>query len=91
MINEHVENLKTLGKKMMNFGMMGGWGFFGVIFVIIVIVGIVLLVVWLNRKLPDKQNSNSDESPLNILKKRYALGEISKEDYEKMKKDISQD
>ena len=72
-------------------GMMGGWGFFGIFFLIIVIVGIVLLVVWLNRKLPDKQNSNSDESALNILKKRYALGEISKEDYEKMKKDISQD
>ena len=76
---------------MMNFGMMGGWGFFGIIFWIIIIVGIVLLVVWLNRKLPARQGSNSDESALNILKKRYALGEISKEDYEKMKKDISQD
>ncbi len=76
---------------MMGFGMMGGWGFFGIFFMIIVIVGIVLLVVWLNRKLPEKQSSNSDESALDILKKRYALGEISKEDYERMKKEISQD
>ena len=76
---------------MMNFGMMGGWGFFGIFFWIIVIVGIVLLVVSLNRKLPAKQNTNTDDSALNILKKRYAIGEISKEDYETMKKDISQD
>ena len=76
---------------MMNFGMMGGWGFFGIFFWIIVIVGIVLLVVWLNRKQVKNQSSNSDESALNILKKRYALGEISKEDYERMKKEISQD
>ncbi|HEB31530.1 hypothetical protein LCGC14_1154620 [marine sediment metagenome] len=76
---------------MMGFGMMGGWGFFGIFFMIIVIVGIVLLVVWLNRKQPEKQSSNIDESALDILKKRYALGEISKEDYERMKKEISQD
>jgi uncharacterized membrane protein len=29
-----------------------------------------------------------EESAMNILKKRYALGEISKEEYEEMKKAI---
>jgi putative membrane protein len=74
---------------MMNFGMMGGWGFFGFFFWMLVIAGIVLLVVWLSRRLPEKQISNNSESALDILKKRYALGEISREDFEKMLKEIS--
>jgi len=32
---------------------------------------------------------HGEESPLDILKKRYVKGEISKEEYDKMKKDIS--
>jgi putative membrane protein len=34
-----------------------------------------------------KDSSNS-ESALEVLNKRYAQGEISKEDYERIKKDI---
>jgi putative membrane protein len=73
----------------MNFGMMGGGGFFGLFLWLFVIAGIVLLVLWLNRRQPEKKNSNTNESALDILKKRYALGEISREEFEKMKKDIS--
>ena len=73
----------------MNYGMIGGWGFLGFFFWIILIAGIVLLVIWLTRKLPEKQRSSTDESALEILKKRYARGEISRDDFEKMKKDIT--
>ena len=73
---------------MMGFGMTGGMGFFSIFFMILVIVGIILLVVWLSRKIPERQNNMIEESAMNILKKRYALGEISKEEYEEMKKEI---
>ena len=36
-------------------------------------------------------NSKTDESALEMLKKRYASGEISKEEYEQIRKDISTD
>ena len=33
-------------------------------------------------------NSDSDSQALNILKNRYARGEISKEDFDRMRKEI---
>ena len=78
---------------MMGNGMMGGgmwiWMFFNIIIWILVILGIVLLVVWVVRKTRIGERSRVEESALEILKKRYARGEISKEEYEEKKRDIS--
>jgi putative membrane protein len=70
-----------------NFVFGGMW--FGWIFWIILIFLVVWLIVNQNNK--SKQNfqpQQQTESALEILKKRYAKGEISKEQYEQMKKDI---
>ena len=78
---------------MMGDGMMGGgmwiWMFFNIIIWILVILGIVLLVVWVVRKTRIGERSRVEESALEILKKRYVRGEISKEEYEEKKRDIS--
>ena len=78
---------------MIGDGMMGGgmwiWMFFNIIIWILVILGIVLLVVWVVRKTRIGERSRVEESALEILKKRYARGEISKEEYEEKKRDIS--
>ncbi len=67
-----------------------GWGgifpmFFGVIFwVVIIIIAYVIL-----KNISNKGGSFiSPETPIDILKKRYARGEITKEEFEKMKRDI---
>ena len=50
---------------------------FTLLFWVLVIAGVVLLINWLR-----KQNTN--ESALEILKKRYARGEIDKETYARL-------
>ncbi len=67
-----------------NQGFMGGFMW---IFWIAIIVGIILLVKWIvqqNRPGGQQQGENS----LEILKKRYARGEIDKEEFERKKKDL---
>jgi len=66
---------------MMNNGwMMGGMGLLNILFWILIIAGAVLVVQWLSGR--------GKESPLEILKKRYAKGEIDKTVFEGMKKNL---
>ncbi len=68
------------------YGMMGGgWWILGLIFWILIIIGIVLLIKYLWEH---GGAGTEHESALEILKKRYAKGEISKEEFEEKKKDI---
>src|SRR5665648_147144 len=74
-------------------GSFGGFGligmFIGLIFWILIIVGIVLLIKWLlDQNKLGGQSSMTGESAMEILKKRYAKGEISKEEFEQMKRDL---
>ena len=72
----------------MMYGPYGGWMIFHFLFWILIIIGIVLLIVWLIRQPGRYKHGHDEESPLDILRKRYARGEISKEEFEEMKKDI---
>lgn len=70
-------------------GGMGIWMLFNMTFWILVIIGIVLLAVWIARTGGRGERSKDEESALDILKKRYARGEINKEEYEEKKRDLS--
>lgn len=89
-----VDGLSAQGSMMDGFGgSSGGLGFIGMfiglIFWILIIVGVVLLIKWLiDQGKLGGQLSMTEESAMEILKKRYAKGEISKEEFEQMKRDL---
>ena len=43
---------------------------------------------WMQGSERDNNKSTDLESPVDLLKRRYAKGEITKEEYEQMKKDL---
>jgi len=67
----------------------GGWMFFGGGYMwliwILVIVGAVIL---LKSVMSDSAPTRRDQTPLDILKQRFAKGEITEEEFKRMKHDI---
>jgi len=74
-----------------NHMMGGGMGFVMIIFWIILIGAFVLLISGAVNGIRGSQRSiESDSSnPLEILKERYARGEINKTEFEDMRQDLS--
>lgn len=63
-----------------------GW-FGGGIMMIVMMALMIALIVWVVRASEDN-HSHSSSHALAILKERYARGEITKGQFEEMKKDI---
>ncbi|KKR17435.1 MAG: hypothetical protein UT77_C0001G0263 [Candidatus Daviesbacteria bacterium GW2011_GWC2_40_12] len=90
--------MKGGGNSMMGpgFGMMNGWsgngwsgfGVLGWIFMLAFWLLIILGVVTLIRYLARSGQGKGDKSSLDILKERYARGEIDKKEFEEKKKDL---
>jgi putative membrane protein len=79
-----------MGPGMMNWGHGMGW-FWPIImmtFWIAVIVGIIFLIRWVVLSANKDRGLKHDETALDILKKRYAKGEINKEEFEEKKKEL---
>lgn len=51
--------------------------------------GLIALIVWGIMKFSRRNGSTSKRDPLEIVKERYAKGEISKEEFEQIKTDLS--
>lgn len=76
--------------------MMDGWGSgFGMVMMILfwllvlALVGsLIWFLIWKGSNLSGKYEN---ESSLEILRKRYARGEINEEEFRKMKKEISEE
>ena len=60
--------------------------FIGIIFWILIIAGVVWLVIKLTKN--NQNNQDHKHDPLEILKARYAKGEIDKKEFEDMNKEL---
>ena len=77
-------------------GMLGtGWwsmggGFFGMFWTVLLLVGGIYLVTRLLQYLGTGHENHSDRhDSMDIIKKKYAKGEISSEEYQRMKDVLS--
>lgn len=60
----------------------------GFVFLILIIVGIVFTFLGMLRRKPHMPHMPFNETPMEILNRRYAAGEIDKKEYDTRKKDL---
>ena len=78
---------------MMGYGGFGslsglgmGMGLFGGLLTLLFWTAIILLVVWAVRSVLPSQHQSEHDGAVEILKRRYAAGEISQAEYEQARK-----
>lgn len=73
------------------------WHWWGMFPMVVMGIAVVLIILFLGRGrreppcwrgVDGDQEGGQAETPLDVLKKRYARGEITKEEFEQIKKDI---
>jgi putative membrane protein len=82
---------------MNGFGMMRGSGIRGgsamMLMMVLFWIALIGLIVWVFTAVIQKSGAGrtdqSSDAPMDILKQRYARGEIDKDEYEAKKKDLS--
>ena len=65
--------------------MFFGGGFMWIFWILIIVFIVYVIKAGMGNSTDD---NNSNESPLEILKKRYARGEIDEQEYERRRKEL---
>jgi len=72
------------------YGMFGGqFMWVGILLHVLLVIGVILLIIWIVRRLTNPKKVNVESSTaIEIIKERYAKGEITKEEFENLRKDL---
>lgn len=65
-----------------------GWGISVMLFLLMVIVFVAVIVMRVLREHNHHIGNIQKSGPLDVVKERYAKGEITKEEFEQLKKDL---
>ena len=79
----------NIGGSTMWFDGMGWWMIFGGLLMLVFWGGLIALIVWGIVKFGRRNGSAPKRDPLEIVKERYAKGEISKDEFEQIKEGLA--
>ena len=65
---------------------MGWWMVYGTLFELVIIVAVIVLVA---KYVGAPPNDRTSSDPLDIARHRYASGEIRREEYEQLRRDLT--
>ncbi len=68
---------------------MGWWMLFGGIWMVVFWAAVIWLIVWGVSQLGRGGRARDDESALDIARRRYARGEITREEFEQLRQDLA--
>jgi len=68
---------------------MGWWAVFGWVLMVVFWGGLIAFIVFGIKKLTERSNATAKHGPLDIARERYARGEISREEFNQIQKDLS--
>jgi putative membrane protein len=85
-----MNNAPYYGYRMGGYGMMGGFGGWWMILAMVLFWGLVIwgVVALVRGRHGCCSPQNDKDSALEILRRRYAAGEITKDEFEQKKKDL---
>ena len=66
---------------MHGYGMMAGMGWLGMAAMLLIWAGVIALVLWWLRGLFPSGRAAAEPDALEIVRRRYARGELSREEY----------
>ena len=79
------------GPGMMNwYGVSWHFSIPTILISVLAVLGIILCIRWLVMSGRQGQSASHVEPPLDILKKRYARGELTRDEYLNMKRDLGE-
>ena len=69
---------------------LGLWMIFGGLFSLAFLIGLIFLIIWAVKQINLRSSSsNTNDSALGIARQRYARGEITLQEFEEIKRNLS--
>ncbi len=74
---------------MMGYGDFGSMGGFGWVWMVLVLAVVIALVVWGAGNVFGVRDGAAEPTPMEILRRRYAAGEITADEFEQARRAIA--